>query len=246
MEKWRGKIAVVTGASSGIGEAIVRDLAANGMVVIGLARRVEMIPKIDDKVTAIKCDVADQESIKAAFGEIEKKFGKVHVLVNNAGVANYVSVLGEGEEITQKLNDVIDINLKGLIQCTRLAVKLMRKSEEHGMVINVSSIMDSIIPYPNFSGVYPATKHAVKAFTEIVRQELVVLGCEKVKVCNISPGVVKTNIGHAGGRPNATGFYEERSHLVSEDISQGVIYVMSTPHNVNVTQVTIKPVGEKF
>lgn len=246
MDKWKGKVAVVTGASSGIGEAIVRDLAAHDMKVIGLARRVEKIPKIDDKVTAIKCDVSDLNSIKSAFQEIEEKFGEVHVLINNAGVALYVSVLEPSEEITRRLNEVIDINVKGLVHCTREAVRLIRKSDDYGIVINIGSIMDSTIPFPNPSSLYPATKHAVRAFTEIVRQELVASGCEKIKVCNISPGVVKTNIGHAGGRENPDEHYEKLPHLASEDISESVLYVLSAGRNVNVTQITIKPVGERF
>ncbi|KAG5668519.1 hypothetical protein PVAND_016458 [Polypedilum vanderplanki] len=246
MEKWQNKIAVVTGASSGIGEAIVKDLASHGLKVVGLARRVEKIPTCDGKVTAIKCDVANLDSIKSAFKEIEEKFGKINILINNAGVGIYVKVLEEGEEITRKLNEVIDINFKGLVHSTREAAKLMKNSNENGIIINIGSVFDSNIAFPNPSSLYPATKYAVRAFTEIVRQEFVISECDKIKVCNISPGIVKTNIGHAGGRKNADNHYDAVPHLVAEDISQSVLYVLSTPENVNVTQITIKPVGEKF
>jgi NADP-dependent 3-hydroxy acid dehydrogenase YdfG len=113
------------------------------------------------------------------------------------------------------------------------------------MVINVSSIFDSIIPYPNPSSIYPATKYAVKAFTEIIRQELIVENNDKIRVSNLSPGIVKTEIGHAAGRENADEHYKTRAHLEAKDISEGVLYLLSTPYNVNVTQITIKPVGEK-
>jgi NADP-dependent 3-hydroxy acid dehydrogenase YdfG len=251
MEKWEGKIAVVTGASSGIGEAIVRDLAKHGLTVIGLARRSEKVEEISrefakGKVSAIKCDVSELASIKSAFKEIEQKFSHIHVLINNAGISMYQKVLDDSDETTEKVNKVIDTNLTGLVHCTREGIRLMKKSNDFGIVINVGSILDSVIPFPNMSSIYTATKHAVRAFTETIRQELIVSNIDKIRVANVSPGVVKTNIGHAGGRENADEFYDKLSHLQSEDISQGIIYMLSTPTTVNVTQITIKPVGERF
>lgn len=249
MEKWEGKIAVVTGASSGIGEAIVKDLAKNGLTVIGLARRSEKVEEISREfpnVSAIKCDVSELASIKSAFQEIEQKFSFIHILINNAGISMYDKVLDSSDEVTEKLNKVIDTNLTGLVHCTREGVRLMKKSNDYGIVINVGSILDTVIPFPNMSSIYSATKHAVRAFTETIRQELIVSNIDKIRVANVSPGVVKTNIGHAGGRKNADVFYDNLSHLQSEDISQGIIYMLSTPTNVNVTQITIKPVGERF
>lgn len=251
MEKWRGKIAVVTGASSGIGEAIVRDLAAGGLIVIGLARGVEKIAEIakdfeEGKIVPYKCDVSDLESIKEAFKWIEEKFSSIHILINNAGIAMYEKILDPSDEITDRINKLIDTNFKGLVHCAREGVRLIKKSDDYGMIINVSSIMDSVIPFPNPSAIYPSSKFAVRAFSEIVRQELIVSNNDKIRVANISPGVVKTNIGHAGGRKDPDGHYEKLAHLQSSDISQSVIYLLSTGYNVNVTQITIKPVGEKF
>ncbi|KAG5684969.1 hypothetical protein PVAND_014174 [Polypedilum vanderplanki] len=246
MEKWQNKIAVVTGASSGIGEAIVKSLASYRLQVIGLARKVEKIPSCEGRVTAIKCDISDLDEIKRVFKEIEEKFGIIHILVNNAGVSLYKNILDPCDEITRRINQVIDTNFKGLVHCTREGVQLIKKSNENGVVINIGSILDTIIPFPNPSTIYPATKHAVRAFTEIVRQELILTGNEKIKLCNISPGVVKTNIAKACGRENPEEHYNSLPHLESEDISQSVIYVLSTSHNVNVTQITIKPVGERF
>lgn len=251
MEKWQGKIAIVTGSSSGIGEAILKDLASAGLTVVGLARRVEKIEEIAREVNngliyAVKCDVSDINSIKAAFKWIEDKFSFIHVLINNAGVATYGKVLDTSDERTDQLNKLIDTNLTGLIHCTREGVKLIRKSDDYGMVLNVGSILDASIPFPNPSSIYPATKYAVRAFGEIIRQELIVSNSDKIRVANISPGIVKTNIGHAGGRKNADTHYDSLPHLDSVDISQSVLYLLSTPYNVNVTQITIKPVGEKF
>ena len=122
----------------------------------------------------------------------------------------------------------------------------MQAANDYGMIINISSIVDSVIPFPSASTVYPATKHAVRALTESIRQELVVANNDKIKVSNLSPGVVRTNFVQASGRPNPDEFYASMPGLQGADISQGVIYLLSTPHNVNVTQLTIKPVGEKY
>lgn len=251
MEKWQGKIAVVTGASAGIGGAIVRDLASSGLTVIGLARRVEKVEEIahevkNGKIYALKCDVSDMESIKAAFKWIEDKFSFIHILINNAGISMYENVLDSSDERTEQINKLIDTNLTGLVHCTRVGVKLIKKSDDYGMVINVGSILDANIPFPNTSSIYAASKHAVRAFSEIIRQELIVSNNDKIRVANVSPGIVKTNIGHAGGRLNADVHYDSLAHLESVDVSQSVAYLLSTPYNVNVTQITIKPVGEKL
>lgn len=250
MEKWQGKVAVVTGASAGIGAAIVKDLATRGLIVVGIARRMERVEEIakelnSKNVFAVNCDVSNQESIKAAFKWIEEKFNFIHILINNAGISLYEKVLNPSDEITDRINNVIDTNFKGLVHATREGVKLINKSNDYGMVINVGSIFDSILPFPNPSSIYPATKYAVRAFTEIIRQEFIVANNDKIRVTNLSPGIVKTEIGHAAGRENPDEHYQKLPHLEAKDISEGVLYLLSTPYNVNVTQITIKPVGEK-
>lgn len=243
MDKWNNKIAVVTGASSGIGAAIIKELAKNGLTVIGLARRVENVEEIakefDGKIFAYKCDIGDLNSIKAVFKWIEEKFEKIHIIINNAGMIAGVRIFDEGEEAEQKMISTIDVNFTGLVHCTREAVGLIKKSEDYGMIINIGSIRDSNIPFTSWPTIYPPTKHAVRAFSEVARQELIVSEHDKIKVSNISPGLVKTGI------LSDQSFYDSRPHLSSDDVAQSVVYLLSTPHNVNVTQLTIKPVGEK-
>ncbi|CAH1734208.1 unnamed protein product [Chironomus riparius] len=253
MDKWIGKIAVVTGASSGIGAAIVKDLAQNGLTVIGLARRSEKVDEIaaelssaSGKIYSRKCDIGDLNSIKETFMWIEKKFQKVNILINNAGLAYIGGVLDSSEDQTTKLNEIINVNFTGLVHTTRESFRLMKASNEYGMIINISSVLDSVIPFPTRSLVYPATKHAVRALTEIIRQELIVGENDKIKVSNLSPGIVETNIVSAAGLENADQFYKSVACLQPRDISAGVLYLLGTPHNVNVTQLTIKPVGEKL
>lgn len=119
MDKWNQKVAVVTGASSGIGSAIVKDLAAQGMIVVGLARRVERVEKLasecDGKVYAYKCDVSSIESIKAAFKWIEEKFSTISVLINNAGIGLQQKVLEESAEAEEAIQKTINTNFSGLI-----------------------------------------------------------------------------------------------------------------------------------
>lgn len=190
MEKWQGKLAVVTGASAGIGAAIVKDLANAGINVIGLARRAEKIQEIiksigetSGKVYAYKCDVSDQDSVKATFQWIEEKFGHMHILINNAGIATNTKILDQGDDVARKINEVINTNVTGLVQCTREAFRLIKKSEDYGFIININSVLGHYIPFMQLSlNIYPPTKYAVTAVTEVLRQELINLKNDKIRV----------------------------------------------------------------
>jgi NADP+-dependent farnesol dehydrogenase len=253
MEKWRGKIAIVTGASSGIGAAIVKDLASNGINVIGLARRSEKVEELakelshyDGKIYARKCDISDYAALKETFKWIEEQFSVVNILINNAGIGQRERVFDFSDEATESINKMIDLNFTNLVHCTREAVRLMKKSNDYGFIVNISSILGHTIPYPNYTGVYPPTKYAVSAFSEVIRQELIIDGDSKIRVTNLSPGTVKTDVFKTVGIEDLDKFFTERVHIHPEDVSAGVMYALSTPYNVNVTQLTIKPIMEKF
>ena len=192
MEKWVGKIAVVTGASAGIGAELVRDFAKAGIHVIGLARRSEKIEEIakelgetPGKIHAFKCDVSDLSSIKDAFKWIESNFGFMHILVNNAGIIRNIKILTD-EDVSDKINEIIGTNFSGLVHVTREAYKLMKKSNDYGMIINVNSNAGHKIPFPmnpNVShNVYHGTKFAVTATSEVLRQELICQENDKIRV----------------------------------------------------------------
>ncbi|CAO1334695.1 unnamed protein product [Diamesa hyperborea] len=250
MEKWSNKLAVVTGASAGIGAAIVKDLANSGINVVGLARRTEKIEqlindlgKTNGKMYAYKCDVSDQESVKAAFKWIEEKFGCIHILINNAGTVRNVKILDEGDEVAKQLNEVINTNVTGLVQCTREAFRLMKKSDDYGFIININSVLGHSIPFMEMSlNIYPPTKYAVTAVSEVLRQELISMKNKKIRVSSLSPGLVKTEIMEVGKYAESVEIYDAIPHLQAADISQAVIYLLSTPYNVNVTELTIRPV----
>jgi NADP+-dependent farnesol dehydrogenase len=118
MEKWEGKVAVVTGASAGIGEAIVKDFARNGINVVGLARRSEKIEEyasklsnLKGKIYAKKCDISDLDSVKSTFKWIEEKFGVINILVNNAAVLFYGDLTDESDEAEQGIENVQELEL---------------------------------------------------------------------------------------------------------------------------------------
>ncbi|XP_035913978.1 farnesol dehydrogenase-like [Anopheles stephensi] len=245
MERWQGKVAIVTGASSGIGAATVKALANAGMITFGLARRVERVEELKselpadvrDRLHAVQCDITKEEDILAAFRQVEEKCGGVDVLINNAGVARTVGVLDAGN--TQAVRDVIDTNLVGLALCSREAFQSMKKRSVDGHIIHINSILGHCVLPMGTLNVYPATKYGVTALTETMRHELRLAGT-KIKVTSISPGLVRTEI-----IPNSAAI-SEMPILEPEDIASAILYALGTPPRVQVHEITIKPVGESM
>ncbi|XP_052860259.1 farnesol dehydrogenase-like [Anopheles cruzii] len=246
MDRWVGKVAIVTGASSGIGAATVKALASAGMITVGLARRVGRVEELKGELPtdaagrlhAVACDITKEEDILSAFKLVEERFGGVDVLINNAGVAR------QGVELftpnnTQALRDVVDTNLMGLMLCSREAFQSMKKRSVDGHIVHINSILGHKVLAMGGVNVYPATKFGVTALTETMRNELRLAGT-KIKVTSISPGLVRTEI-----IPDSmkTADYPI---LEAEDIADGVLYVLGTPPRVQVHELTIKPVGENM
>lgn len=182
MERWVGKVAVVTGASAGIGAAIAIDLVKAGMVVVALARRVERVEALSEHIpttaTGIlhprKCDLTKEDEIIAVFDWIEAELGGVHVLVNNAGVNNQAKLLDENN--TAQIREVIDTNIVSVVQCTREVFKSMKRRNVDGHIILINSIGGHSVPYSVGSvesySIYRPTKYAITAINETLRQEL--------------------------------------------------------------------------
>jgi 3-oxoacyl-[acyl-carrier protein] reductase len=196
-QKLAGKVAVVTGASKGIGAAIARELASQGAQIVvnyasskaGADTVVSDIVKGGGKAVAIHADVAKPDEIRRLFAETKKAFGKLDILVNNAGIYAFAPL----EEITpESFHRMFDLNVLGLILASQEAVKHFGR--EGGSIINISSIV-STMGQPD-SSVYSATKAAVDAVTRSLAQEL---GPRKIRVNSINPGMIETEGTHAGG-----------------------------------------------
>ena len=197
MSKLKNKVAVVTGASKGIGAGIAKGLAAEGASVVvnyasskeGADRVVAEIVKNGGKAVAVQADVSKSSDVRRLFAETQKAFGTLDVLVNNAGVYDLVPL----EEITEEqFHRQFNTNVLGLILTTQEAVK--RFGAGGGSIINIGSTVSSITPPA--TAVYTATKGAVDAVTHVLAKEL---GPKKIRVNSINPGVVETEGTHSLG-----------------------------------------------
>ncbi|KAG5670246.1 hypothetical protein PVAND_000523 [Polypedilum vanderplanki] len=253
--RWAGRVAVVTGASAGIGAATALELCRNGIITIGLARRVEKIEELKSQLTPaqqanfhpLKCDISVEAEVIHIFNVIEKIYGGVDILVNNAGVAPTKTLLDP--ENSTDIQRVIDTNLLGVINCTREAVKSMRERHVEAHIILMNSIAGHYMPFqagvPS-SGIYFASKYALTALAEQYRQEFIK---EKlnIKISSLSPGFVKTEIVSANTdlpQEAVEAAVENCPGLESKDIADAVIYLLSTPPNVLVTELIIRPMNE--
>ncbi|XP_055843419.1 farnesol dehydrogenase-like [Episyrphus balteatus] len=248
MERWSNRVAVVTGASSGIGEAIAADLVKAGLKVVALARREDKVQEnrsklprdLQSKFYPRKCDVSSEAEVKATFDWIEKTLGGVDILVNNAGCSRRGMLL---DMDTADMDTVLNTNVKGLVYCIQAAYKSMKQRNFAGHIVHINSIaghkpidMGKDISF----NIYAASKYSVTAINETIRNELRHLGT-KIKTTSISPGLVRTEIA-----PKIFFDSFEEKVLNPEDISQAVLYAISTPPHVQIHEITIKPVGEHF
>ena len=197
MGKLQGKVAVVTGASKGIGAGIAKSLAAEGAAVVvnyasskeGADRVVNEITGKGGKAIAVQGSVAKAADIERIFAETKKAFGKLDILVNNAGVYEFSPI----EEVTEeKFYRQFDTNVLGLLLTTKEAVKHF--NGDGGSIINIGSVVSQITPPA--SSIYTATKGAVDAITRVLAKEL---GAKKIRVNSINPGMVETEGVHAAG-----------------------------------------------
>jgi 3-oxoacyl-[acyl-carrier protein] reductase len=231
-DKLRGKVAVVTGASKGIGTAIAKHLAEAGAAVVvnyasskaGADRVVAEITGKGGKAVAIQADVAKPADIQRLFAETKKAFGRLDVLVNNAGIYEF----GPLEEITpEHFHKQFDLNVLGLLLATKEAVKLI--GSEGGSIINISSIVSTKAPAT--TTVYSATKGAVDTITRALAKEL---GPRKIRVNSINPGLVETE-GVQGAGLNTGDFrkqYEAEAPLgrigQPQDIGPAAVFLASS------------------
>lgn len=235
------KIVLITGATSGIGEACARKFAEGGYNLILTARRAEKLAAIKAeleadgaKVKTLVFDVQDAEAAKAAVDSLEPEWKTIDVLINNAGLALGLEKEYEGD--IEEWATMIDTNIKGLLTMTRLIVPDMVKRNE-GHIINVGSVAgDAAYAGGN---VYCATKAAVKAITDGLRIDVAE---SAVRVTNLKPGLVEThfsNVRFRGDNERADNVYKGIKPLTGEDIADVAFYAASAPKHVQIAEVLI-------
>jgi NADP-dependent 3-hydroxy acid dehydrogenase YdfG len=239
MQDLTGKVAVVTGASSGIGEAAARLLAAEGVHVILSARRQERIEvlaeELGDKATALTTDVADVDQVRALFEEIRERFEGLDLLFNNAGLGVFGRFASSRPEDWRRM---IDTNIYGVLNCTRAAVPLMR-GRPGAMISSVSSTggRDGVEGW----AVYCATKFAVNGLHDALRKEL---GLEGIRVSVIEPSAVWTEFGHNVPQEALQERREILDALTAEDVAQALIYAFAQHPRVLVEEILVRPVKQ--
>lgn len=241
------KVALITGASSGIGEACAHLFAKNNYSLILLARRKEKLAQViaeiknlyPVEIAAYFLDVRNKTAVKAAFDEIKNKGIFVDVLINNAGLALGLSHFFDGD--TEHWDTMIDTNLKGLLYTSKFAANMMIEKKK-GHIINIGSIAGKEV-YDK-GNVYCSTKHAVDAITRSMRLEL---AAYNIKVTSINPGAVETEfsiVRFGGDTERAKTVYQGFENLVAEDIAEAAIWVCNRPEHVNINDLTIMPTAQ--
>jgi len=236
MQDLSGKVAVITGASSGIGQATARLLVAEGVHVVLVARRRDRLTALADELgeaaTVVEADVAAPAQVKALFDQVRARFGGLDLLFNNAGIG----INAAFEDSTQEdWKTMIDVNLYGVLNCTHEAIALLR-GRPGAMISSVSSV-GGRYGVQNWS-VYSATKYAVVGFHDALRKEL---GPDHIRVSVIEPGAVWTEFGQ-----NVSEAMKERREkldaLRAEDVAQALVYAFAQPPNVLVEEILLRPV----
>jgi clavulanate-9-aldehyde reducatase len=242
------RVAVVTGASSGIGQQTARALAREGYAVALAARREDRINELVDEISsgggkalAVPTDVSDEQAARRLIEAAKGELGSVDVLINNAGVMLLGPILGADVEHWQRM---VNVNLLGLMYCTHAALPIMQE-QGSGHIVNVSSVAGRVARLG--SGAYNATKWGVGAFSESLRQECVNYG---VRVTIVEPGFVDTELQGHNEIPVVVETMEKTMEeigkvLEADDIANAIVYAVQQPQHVSINEVLVRPSGQR-
>lgn len=246
LERWKGKVALVTGASSGIGAAIAQVMGVAGLKVAVTARRQQRLDSLavqmgtaGAEVLPVAGDMAREADIARVFEAVRDQWGPVDVLVNNAGTA---AMQPFEDGTAEGWRTVLDVNVLGLALCTREALKDMAGKDE-ALIVNIASIYAHLPQAPNFA-LYQASKMAVVGMTRTLRAELKAKG-SAVRVGMISPGLTATEFREqaSGGKFTYDSYFKEFQPLMPEDVAQAALYMLSAAPHVQVNDIQLTPLA---
>lgn len=238
-------VAIITGATAGIGLATAKALSQAGYDLIITGRREDRLLKIAQKLSSKKCtaypfcfDVSKRQQVRAAFRNTESILKRTEVLVNNAGLALGVDLVDQAN--LDHWDQMIDTNIKGLLYMIRLVLPYM-KANDRGHIINLGSVAGRWM-YKG-GAVYASTKFAVRAISEGLRMDL--LG-SRVRVTNIEPGLVDTEFSFVrfGDKTKAAEIYKDMKPLTGKDIADCILWSMSRPAHVNIQEMVVFPTDQ--
>lgn len=254
MDRWVGRVAIVTGASAGIGAAIATSLVKAGMMVVGCARREERLVELSNslkeekgKLFPRKCDMRSESEIRAMFTWVEDhpQLGRVDVCVNNAGLST-AETLTDGS--MESWRNMLDVNVLALCLCTQLSIHSMTKhGVDDGQIVMISSFSGHRVPPNPSTRFYAATKFAVTGLLEGWRQEMRDLG-SNIRVAGVSPGLVETEFQSAmypEDPARATAITSSLPCLQAQDMADTVTYILSAPKHMQIHDILIRPTQQK-
>jgi len=242
-----GKVIFITGASSGLGEATARYLAARGAKLAIAARRMEKLEKIADEITEaggmalpLELDVTDKEAVAVAVNKAADYYDGLDVMINNAGL---MAIAPMTQTRTDEWDKMIDINIKGVLYGIAAALPIFAKQEK-GHFINLSSVAGIKVFAPGGT-VYSGTKYAVRAISDGLRQEV----GGKIRVTTLEPGAVKSEL--------VNGIKDEKSRenimeankraiIPADSIARAIAYAIEQPAEVDINEITIRPTAQEF
>lgn len=243
------KIVLITGATSGIGEATALLLSRHNFDLILTGRRAEKLKKLkqkiesesDTRVLTLNFDIRNRQETTTAIEDLPEEWKNIDILINNAGLAAGLSTIDEGS--IDDWEQMIDTNVKGLLYISRAVSAKMAKIKQ-GHIINISSIAGKET-YPS-GNVYCATKHAVESLTKGMRLDLLQHG---IKVSSVAPGAVDTEfslVRFKGDKKRAEKVYEGFTPLYAKDIAETILFVVTRPAHVNIDDILVMPAAQAF
>lgn len=257
MDHWKGKVALVTGSSAGIGEAIAKSLTKSGMIVIGVARNTAKIESLSSelsstagKLVPMSCDIRVEEQVKKVFAFAKQNFGGVDVCVNNAGLSHDAPIFSGA---TEDWRDMLETNVLAVSVITReFMSQIKERGVDDGHIIILNSLSGHrALNSPSYH-FYTATKFALTGLTEGIRYELRNMK-SNIRVSAVSPGLVRTEFRARSLKQDeiqADKFYDSAFYngliIEAEDVASAVVFALSAPLRTEVNDIYMRPTGQTY